>query len=108
MINRPCTLVQRGADTYDENLDPDGSDTTVETFCELQTMPRPTLLTETEEGNIGIDTLRVYLLGDVIPQNYDALVIDSETYEFTGDPISRRSPVDGQAVYTVGYVRRRQ
>lgn len=90
LINRPCRIVRRieSGDTDDYGNDvPDVEER--EAVCELQQVQRsePGAL-----GEISATEWLIFLLPSESLHTGDAIIVDDETYEITGEPWRARNP----------------
>lgn len=104
LINRDCTLLLRDdSGTVDDYGNDIASVTTVATVCELQ--PRRSN-EDNGAGEVSDDDYVAYFLPGTDLSTADAVVVDSETFEFVGKPPVWRSPRTQANVYVEAFVSR--
>lgn len=93
LINRPCVLfIASGDVSTDELGNPTDDLDPVETVCELQQQSRDE---QDDQGELSDTVWRAFFLAaeDMGAQpTGNKLVVDGDTYEFTGDPWAARNP----------------
>lgn len=114
LINRPCTLLlrSRAETTEDEYGNPVVGETPrIDTVCELQQERRDEAA---DEGETSDTRWKLFLLPNILDEDDepievdtgDAVEVDGEVYELTGEPWRVRSPFNGRDSHVQATCRR--